>query len=123
MDFSQDFWAYVLKTVATVICVCAVSLTVVGFRAYTSGASPGAAEGFTAFAGQVLRIATVLAIVAAALAVKTRNNQSSDTAFYSILSGIAGYVLGGIEKTPRSRREKDDKPSNSSGNKLSPPIK
>jgi hypothetical protein len=93
---SETFWTLVLSLVVAGIVsgIGAKFLATMGRRAYTEGAAPGAPEAFTAFATQVLRIATVLAVVGTAL-IAALYGILNQTALISLPSGITGYVLGG----------------------------
>ena len=93
----QTFWIIVVLCASVVSALGMLAVLRMGTRAYTQGAAPGAPEAFTSFASQLLRITTVIAIVAAALIISLKGELPSSVA--GILSGIAGYVLGGTEKT------------------------
>jgi len=97
---TQGFWEVVVIATGIVTSIGAVGLTIMGAKAYTTGAAPGAPEAFTSFAGQVLRIASVLVIVGTVLTLAVLQ-QTINSSVSGILAGIAGYVLGGTEKTPR----------------------
>ena len=100
---SQSFWIFVVASIGVVSAIATLGLAYMGTRAYTQGASHGAAEAFTAFATQVLRMATVIAIVGTTLTLSLLKIELN-SAITGILSGIAGYVLGGgTERSPRPR--------------------
>jgi hypothetical protein len=94
---SQNFWIFVVLSVAVIAVVGAIGLVRLGIRAYTEGAAQGAPQAFTAFASQLLRLTTVVAIIGAVLAI-FYTNRDIPSSVAGILSGIAGYVLGGSEK-------------------------
>jgi len=107
---TQALWISVILTTGVVSAIAIIGLARVGLAAYTSGSAPGAPEAFTAFASQVLRIATVIAIVGTTLTLVIRG-EKLDSAVTGILSGIAGYVLGGTEKTPKLKTSQSQTPS------------
>jgi hypothetical protein len=102
---SQNFWIFVVIVLGAFLTIAAVAITQMGVRAYTSGSANGAPEAFTSFASQLLRILTVLAVVGTTL-ILALMYKTLDSAVAGILSGIAGYVLGGSEKTPRLTQAK-----------------
>ena len=63
------FWTFVVTPGGVVSVSGIVGLTLMGRRAHYTGAAPGLPEAFTAFASQVLRIATVIAIVGTTLTI------------------------------------------------------
>jgi hypothetical protein len=99
---SQSFWIFVVVTVGIVSAIATVGLTLMGMQAYKSGAMWDAPEGFTSFATQVLRIATVITILGTVL-ILTLQGTELTAPVAGILSGIAGYVLGGSEKFVKSQ--------------------
>jgi hypothetical protein len=99
-QLNSTFWVFVVVTAGFVIVIATLGLAYMGVRAYTSGSAPGAPEAFTAFASHVLRIATVIAIVGTTLTLAVLKIELT-SAITGILSGIAGYVLGGAEKAPK----------------------
>ena len=101
----QTFWIFVVVAAGAFLTIGAVSLAQMGIRAYTSGSAHGAPEAFTSFASQVLRIFTVIAVVGTTLTLALIH-KTLDASVTGILSGIAGYVLGGSEKTPRLTQAK-----------------
>ncbi len=105
MDSSYYFWALVVVVFGGLSAFAASKLSEIGKTAYTSGAPHGAPEAFTAFTSQILRIAAVLAIVGTTLTIVLRHEILS-SAVTGILSGIAGYVLGGVERSPTTKKTK-----------------
>jgi hypothetical protein len=104
---SETFWTTVVITIGFVSATATVGLAVMGVKAYTKGAAHNAPEAFTSFAIQVLRIATVITIVGTALTVTLRQSELK-SGLTGILSGIAGYVLGGTEKLLTNRASLKD---------------
>lgn len=97
-------------TIVVVVCIITAALTVIaafGIKAlqqiamttFTTGSAPRAPESFVEFFLQSARLATVGVIVLAAvtLALTGKLNEGAT----AILSGVAGYVLGGIKPTSR----------------------
>jgi hypothetical protein len=82
-----------ILTIGVVSIAGLVCLLLLGQKAYLSGGAWHAPEEFTAFVSQVLRIATVIAIVATTLTLAIRSGKL-DASVTGILSGIAGFVLG-----------------------------
>ena len=99
---NQTLLETIIVIVGIVSVVSMAGLHYVGMKAYTSGSAPGAPEAFTSFASQLLRLATVIAIVSTVLTL-TLFQIKLDSAVTGILSGIAGYVLGGAERNSRLR--------------------
>jgi len=108
---SQSFWELFVIVSGLVTVLAIAGLAYMGVKAYTTGSAPGAPEAFTAFASQLLRIATVIAIVGTTLTLALKEKDLLNAAVTGILSGIAGYVLGGAEKASRLPTPSQKQPS------------
>jgi hypothetical protein len=115
----QAFWIFFVVTLGVFFTIAVVSIAQIGIRAYTSGSAPGAPEAFTSFASQLLRVTTVIIVVGTTLALVLKG-KTLDSAVTGILSGIAGYVLGGSEKTPRLAQAKSQDSNKAQGSSSKP---
>jgi hypothetical protein len=116
----QHPWA-----LTTIIGIIAASMTFLGMSgtkalgrigasAYQSGSNPKAPDSFSAFFLQAARIAIVGVIVLATviLAMAAKLNEGA----VAILSGVAGYVLGGVRSSQTSAQTPAAIPSNLDNN-------
>jgi hypothetical protein len=78
-----------------------VGLRHIGQAAFQSGATPRSADSFVNFFLQSARIATVSVIVMATVILALTKNLNERA--IGILSGVAGYVLGGVGHSDRNR--------------------
>jgi hypothetical protein len=72
----------------------------IGEAAFRSGAAPRSADSFVNFFLQSARIATVAVIVIATVVLALTKNLTEGS--IGILSGVAGYVLGGVSRPGRT---------------------
>jgi len=112
------------KDIIVVYCitfVITISMIVFGVLGYTAfkNTKEGAAKSFGLLfqRGDFLRIATVIFIVVAAIFL-TLEGTLQENGLVGILSGIAGYVLGGLQRTEdtNSKTKKTKSEQGSGGN-------
>jgi hypothetical protein len=118
--FSQPpSWQTVL-----IVAIIALALALVGYggtralnaiatSAYMQGAAPKAPESFNAFFLQSARIAIVGVIVMATVVLALFDKL--DKGAIGVLSGVAGYVLGGADRTKTSRQEPNNSGARAEG--------
>jgi hypothetical protein len=83
------------------------SLKAIGTAAYLQGSAPKAPDSFNAFFLQSARIAIVGVIVLATVVLALYDKL--DKGAIGVLSGVAGYVLGGADRaTKKSTRDKEN---------------
>jgi hypothetical protein len=94
-------WASIVNIgiVATTVTVITIfgsrALSRIGVEAFRSGSNPEAPTAFTGFALQTVRIAAIALIVLATIILAAIGKLNEGAV--GILSGIAGYVLGGAQ--------------------------
>jgi len=110
---SPPSWQTVLIVAIIAIVVAIVgfggthSLKAIGTAAYMTGSAPKAPESFNAFFLQSARIAIVGVIVLATVVLALFDRL--DKGAIGVLSGVAGYVLGGADRTTKKgTKDKDN---------------
>ena len=95
-DFQLVVWAIVIM-----FSLCAISFAIVGGIAfYRSSRGTAKSFGLMFERGNFTRLATAVLIILAAILLAGLGKLSSE-GVAAILSGVAGYVLGGMERQPR----------------------
>jgi hypothetical protein len=114
----QHPWCALLAIliISTAFCVCVAfafgSLGPIGKAAFTSGSNPQAPDSFGVFAVQFARMVIVCLILLATVVLAAKDKLTPGP--ISILSGVAGYVLGGIGPE-RARKSSTNKETQKTG--------
>ena len=106
----MDLKVLVVICTTIIICLGIITLGIVAFVAFKQTQKGSAASfGLMFQRASFLRISTVLMIVIAIIYLSTIGVFVEQSGVIGILSGIAGYVLGGLEKDTNKNKDIDSK--------------
>lgn len=108
MDVSEELIRLVLYGTIIIVCLAIIVFGIVAVIAFWRTKS-GAAKSFGLLfqRGNFLRIATVILVIVATIFLAALGKIPENGAI-AILSGVAGYVLGGLERGGTEESTEDD---------------